>query len=298
MAREIKKEQRIVITGGGGFLGEAVYKKIRTEHPTVPVFFLLHKRVPDYVKNAPYTTYSKGDISPGTFYSGDIVIHLAGRTHAISEKDYFDINYLLTKKLAEMAQVSGVRLFIYASTRAVSDTHGGYGRSKYLAEEAIKKSGVPYIILRFAEIYGGNKNEGIDHFIKKSKTKKIIFYPSGGAPLAPIALFDAVYAIYAALCTPEAIGKIYTIAGPVSYSMKEMLRRLSQIFSRRLFFIPVPLFYIAFFIRTANLFGFKKNAPDQVSRFRAPKEGDISAATRDLLFVPASLEKGVKSLFL
>lgn len=298
MDKFFEKEQRIVITGGSSSLGEAVYKKIRREYPTVPIIFLLHKKVPDYIKTSPYTTYSTLDFSSATFYAGDIVIHLAGKTHAVSEDVYFNTNLLVTKKLIEMAQVSGVGLFIYASTRAVADTRGGYGRSKYLAEEAIKKSSVPYVILRFAEIYGGDKDEGINHFIKNVKTKKIIFYPARSAPLAPVALFDAVGAIYTALSANRVIGKTYTIAGPKSYSMKEMLAELSHVFSRRPLLIPVPLFGVALFIRMANFFGFKKNVPDQVSRLRVFKESDISLAKKDLLFAPTSLTAGVKSLFL
>src|ERR1044072_9291240 len=52
----------------------------------------------------------------------DAVVHLAGKAHqmeAIDDQVYFDVNYALTKQLADRAKEQGVRQFIYISSTKV-----------------------------------------------------------------------------------------------------------------------------------------------------------------------------------
>ena len=103
-------EGRIVITGGSGFLGEAVYKKIRKENPTIPVFFLLNNTIPSYIKDSPYTSYvliGENKDMKKFFQKGDKVLHFAGKTHSTSRKEYYEINYIFTKQLVEAAHAAG-----------------------------------------------------------------------------------------------------------------------------------------------------------------------------------------------
>src|SRR5690349_10095324 len=103
-----------------------------------------------------------------------VVLHLAGKAHqmkAIDDKIYFDINFELTKKLADRAKQQGVSLFIYMSsikvygeeTPQVLDEYSPcnpvdpYGKSKLEAENylrTIQDGKFKVAIIRPPMVYG------------------------------------------------------------------------------------------------------------------------------------------------
>ena len=85
----------------------------------------------------------------------DAIVHLAGKAHEmqpIPDQIYYDVNYGLTKKLAEEARRKGVPHFIYVSSVKVYGDEAGvvlnekshcaptdaYGKSKLQAEEMLQ----------------------------------------------------------------------------------------------------------------------------------------------------------------
>ena len=84
----------------------------------------------------------------------EVILHLAGIAHRMEKTDdslYFEVNYELTKKLAEAAKQAGVGHFIFVSTiKVYGDDYelltpetecrpnDAYGKSKLMAEEALK----------------------------------------------------------------------------------------------------------------------------------------------------------------
>ncbi len=125
----------IVITGRNGYISKGL-KKFLTEKG--------HK-----VKSVSV----RGEIDEDIFKDADVVVHAAGIVHIKAEKRlYHEVNYELTKKLAEIAKESEVGHFIFISTMSVygktegeinKDTpllpNNPYGKSKLLAENAVLK---------------------------------------------------------------------------------------------------------------------------------------------------------------
>ncbi len=90
------------------------------------------------------------------FNGMDAIIHLAGKAHdmsAVDDRVYYDVNFNLTKQLADAAKAAGVPHFVYISTTKVygDDIHeilneesvclptDAYGKSKLQAEEYLLK---------------------------------------------------------------------------------------------------------------------------------------------------------------
>src|ERR1044072_6726456 len=93
----------------------------------------------------------------------DLVIHFAGVTHASDEQQYWKINLEGTTRLAEVVRRNGCRRFVYISTRCATRGSGAYGESKLAAEQELQKlDWESLLIIRPAEIYGADSNEGID----------------------------------------------------------------------------------------------------------------------------------------
>lgn len=132
---------RIFITGENGYISNRLYNELK-------------------LKNENYIVYKKSvreeSLNQLSFTDIDVVIHLAALVHKkesnYSESQYFNVNTILTEKLATKAKCEGVKQFIFISTMAVFGKLEGsinsksalvpktlYGKSKFSAEEILKK---------------------------------------------------------------------------------------------------------------------------------------------------------------
>ena len=150
----------IIITGATGFVGKNLSKFLKEKGHHISPLSL--RKAWELDQNA------------------EAIIHLAGKAHdtknTSAEKEYFEINTELTKKLFEEFQKTPAQDFIYfSSVKATADTVEGfldenhksnpqtpYGKSKLLAEEYLLSQKLPenkrLFIIRPCMIHGpGNK---------------------------------------------------------------------------------------------------------------------------------------------
>jgi nucleoside-diphosphate-sugar epimerase len=117
----------------------------------------------------------------------DAIVHLAGKAHQMQKIDdqiYFDINYTLTKELADAAKKEGVKHFIFISTiKAFGEHQKGvlnekspclpqndpYGESKLKAEQylqSIEDDNFIVSIIRPPLIYGPRVKGNLIRFLE------------------------------------------------------------------------------------------------------------------------------------
>ncbi len=292
--------RKILITGSSGFLGKKFTEYFAKHHPETEIRLLIHKKIP--VATPSNCQLIKGSLEDGASLKKALtgihtVVHFAGKTHTNKEEEYFRVNAAGTKTLAEAAQEAGVTRFIFISTRAIKKECGDYAVSKRRAEEAVQESGIPYSILRLSEIYGEDSKEGLGFLIKIiSSSLPIIPYPAGNIKLAPLLLEDAIQGITNAVLQTDLNDKIYNLAGPRSYPIKEVIRIIAQSFSRKKIFLPIPLlaFRLAALIK---INGRPIAYDDQINRLLCQKENNIDAARHDLHFSPRPFEDGLSYIY-
>ena len=162
----------VLITGIHGFVGTNLVASLDEEHRIYGLDIIMPK------KEGIIKTYSWDDLDQ--IPDVDCIIHLAGKAHdtkkTTEEKDYFDINFGLTKTIFDLFLKSAAKKFIYfSSVKAVVDTIDGelteevipnpqtaYGKSKLASENYILEPTIPkeksIYILRPCMIHGpGNK---------------------------------------------------------------------------------------------------------------------------------------------
>ncbi|MGV8964537.1 MAG: NAD-dependent epimerase/dehydratase family protein, partial [Candidatus Saccharimonadaceae bacterium] len=137
------------------------------------------------------------DISLTDVIDCNVIVHLAGKAHDLKKssdpKEYYKVNFELTKNLFDVFLKSKATKFIFiSSVKASADSMEGplteefipnpktdYGKSKLMAEEYIEKQSLPagksYFILRPCMIHGP-KNKGNLNLLYKV-VKKGFPYP-------------------------------------------------------------------------------------------------------------------------
>ncbi len=289
---------RYAVTGATGWLGSAFFKSFASTHPHDTFTVLAHRAMPSY----PFpVTVVRGSLEDPTALSqfvdgADVVVHFAAITHAAQPEDYYRINADGTRHLLDRARAAGVQRFVFVSTRAIADTIGAYGISKRQAEEYVMASGIPYTIARFSEVYGPGYREGIGAFVRLVQRVPVVPYPMVSSAVAPLWYEDAVDALARLVMRADLVNRIYTIAGPRSYTMRELHETMCRTGAMRRLLIPVPLRALGVVWWLSDLFGRPLFQYDQISRLACQKDDVIDDAIRDIGFAPRSFEEGFRRL--
>lgn len=222
---------KFLITGGAGLLGSELVKQISHYGQEVIVLDLPHARW-ETVRDIEGVESVYGDITdPFQIHEicegVDGVFHLAAILPPRSESDRdltFRVNVDGTKNLVEaLYKRSGVPMILASSISTYGITakedscimeshtlegHNVYSKSKIQSERLLKKSGVPYVILRIAPLAVADLVELPDTIPYKADQRVEFVYVA-----------DAARALLSAAKTPEAFGGVFNIAGGASWQM-------------------------------------------------------------------------------
>ncbi|MGH3433291.1 MAG: NAD-dependent epimerase/dehydratase family protein [Thermocrispum sp.] len=177
MATQTERAQRVLVTGGCGFIGRAVVEGFRRKGMAVVV---ADREPPDAEIDG--VSYLKGDLTDASLREAAVapgtagIVHLAARTSVLQSvqhptETYAD-NVAVTQELLELARARGVRRFLLASTNAVVGDVGAatitedlplrpltpYGATKAACEMLLSgyagAYGMTTCALRFTNVYG------------------------------------------------------------------------------------------------------------------------------------------------
>ncbi len=286
----------LLVTGATGEIGGSLIEKLKRRWR---VRVLSRRRGRD---SGDRVRWVAGDLrDPGSLSRAcegvEIVLHMAAVTHSYRPAAYLAVNVEGTGNLLRAARAAGVKRFVHLSTRAIGAAGGAYSHSKELAEREVETTGLPFVILRPAEVYGGSGGDPILSLASSLRARPFVpILGDGSYRLSPVYVDDVVDAIVAALNRPEAAGRTYVLAGPEEMTYLEIVERIEETLglpARRRIFVPVALAKMT--IRGLALLGLGGYVPDQIPRLLLAKSCDSAAATRDLGFSPRRLEEGLEA---
>ncbi len=230
--------------------------------------------------------------------SFDVVVHLAGIVNTPSKKEFYEKNVLATKNIINACKANKIRKIIFASTAVVtSSVKGPYSQSKIEAEKLIKDSGLDYIFLRIALVYGKGDTKNIGGII--NLVKKLPAFPliGGKKLLQPVHVSDVVDAIIKSIKKKNLRKKTYFVAGPRAISFEYLIDIIMKNLNIKKPKIWVPAFIPVFLVKIYERVS--KNpmlVSEQMERMLEDKSYDISNARTDLDFNPMPVEKGLEIL--
>jgi uncharacterized protein YbjT (DUF2867 family) len=279
---------RVLVTGATGFTGSYV----------VPLLLRRDYRVRCLVRKSSDTGALAGREAELAY--GDLG-DLASLDNALREIDVLvniaSLGFGHAPNIVNSAVAAGVRRAVFIGTTAVNTTLNASSKSVRLAaEDAIRRSGLAYTILRPTMIYGSRRDRNICRLLKHlSRWPLIPVFGDGEHLQQPVYVGDVASAVVQSLESDAAIGKTYHVSGanPVTYN--QLIDQACALMGRkvrRLYLPATPaVAALAALERLSLRLPIKS---EQIQRLNEDKAFDYQEASRDFNYSPRTLSEGLR----
>ncbi len=188
-----------------------------------------------------------GDVTDPASLAGrldgvDTVIHLVAIIVEKGKATFEDTNAQGSRNVVAEAKRAGVKRFLHIGANGARDDAAyPYLRSKWLGEQAVIKSGIPYAVLNPSLIFGSG-----DVFFNTLATLVrlnpiVPVVGSGTSKFQPIWVEDVCTCLLKCLDDETYLNKTYDIGGPEQLTYDEMIAIIMRVLGKRRPTIHVPI---------------------------------------------------------
>jgi len=292
---------KILVTGAGGYIASYLIPLLQSAGHSLRLF------VNGDLSNSETRVLPSGEIG---LVNGDLrdaqlcqestkgieaVIHLGAIVGSYDERKNMEINYRGTLNLLRACDFHHVPRFIFiSSVSATRVSQGPYGRSKKLAEEAVRQSELDFTIFRPTTVMG-RESPGLHRLITNINRFPFIIplVNTGKYTRHPVYVRDFVGLIAASMSNAHSFNKTYEVGGAEVISFKRLVALINQkLGNRRKILIPVPVlvFRLAALV-FERLFKMPPFTSEHVNSLTEDTRMDTRLVREDLLFNPLTLER-------
>lgn len=246
------KYSSVMVAGGSGFIGHHVVARLASlgRHVIVPT------RRPERAKHLsifPTVEVVLANLHDDRELSSllqdvDAVINLVGTLHSRPARDgapygpdFAKIHVELPRRLVSACAASGISRFVHISALG-ADLEGPsmYQRSKAAGEEAVLSHTSMATTLFRPSVVFGEEDKFLNLFALLQKRFPFISLACANARFQPIYVKDVARAIVLSLENPRTVGKIFELAGPKVYTLRELVELAGRYSGHRRPIIPLP----------------------------------------------------------
>ena len=251
-------EQKVVVTGGAGFIGSSLCKTLLEQGAQVTAFDNLYSGKIDFIKDHidEGLNFVEGDIrDPNAIEKATmnckIIFHLAAQTSVPfsmeNPKEDSEINVIGTLNVLEAARKAGARM-VFASSCAVygnpekrptPETYptkpiAFYGLTKLIGENYCRfyqeSYGLEVVVLRIFNVYGPNCHGAIYDFLNKlqKSPNKLEVLGTGKQSRDFVYVTDMVDALLKVATISEAAGQVFNIGSGTTTSVAELAKMIVE----------------------------------------------------------------------
>ena len=241
------KKMPVLVTGAAGLVGIHTCRELTKKGWQVRALVRNPARAAMALGQLP-VEFRVGDARDATTLRNSLtgcgaVVHLAAIAIEKKGESYRESNTAATERLISAARAESVARIIFMSQNG-ADSKSPYPflRSKGVAQDSIKTSGLRWTILRPSVIFGPE-----DQFVNVlgrliRLTPKIFPLPNGGAArFQPIAADDVARAVRLSLEKKETVGQMYELGGAVPLTLREMTERILTAMGTTRILVSVPV---------------------------------------------------------
>lgn len=238
----------ILVAGGTGFTGRAIVAALRQRGHQV--------RVLSRGTNNPWpgdtgVEMAQGDVrnrstlDPAMNGVSCVIVAVQFPGHPVEVPaeglTYDEYDRKGTENLVAAAVAGGVSRFIYVSGAGV-----GEGRpeewfvAKGKAEDAVRGSGLEWVILRPSWMYGPG-DKALNKFAAIARFSPVVPLTSMGSnTVQPVHVDDVAEVVAQCVDKPGTTGQVIGVAGPQTLSMREIVRTLLEAMGKKRAILPTP----------------------------------------------------------
>ncbi len=314
---------RILVTGGTGFTGTALVKRLREAGHNVVALDYKEGLQCDALRamgaEVVIGSVTDREVVGRSMRGVEFVFHLAAafRELNVPNSFYDQVNVEGTRNVVEAALAAGAWKFVYCSTCGV---HGNvdhppagedapiqpadyYQRTKYEAEPLVKRLAggkMETVVLRPAAIYGPGDPERFYMIFKRVAKGHFPMFGSGRTLYHPLYVENLVDAFMLCLAPGVGDGREYLIADENYYPIEEIVKSVGRALgvTVRIPHYPVLPVVIAGHVceKLCKPFGITPPIfPRRVDWYRQNRAFDITRAKRELGYQPKiELEEGLR----
>jgi NADH dehydrogenase len=233
MAVVTPARQRVLVTGGSGFVGRHVVAHLAAAGHFVVVLTRRRARVRhllllptvQVVEGDPFDAATLARLTRGM----TAAVNLVGVLHARGRDTFERVHVELPRALAAACRSTGVTRIVHMSAlRAHPDAPSAYLRSKAAGEAAITSSGLAATIFRPSVIFG-REDAFLNMFAQLARWFPVIPLAGAQARFQPVYVANVATCFVRALDDNGTIGEAYDLCGPKVYTLEEIVRTVADI---------------------------------------------------------------------
>jgi nucleoside-diphosphate-sugar epimerase len=314
---------RILVTGGTGFTGKALVRRLLDDgHDVVALDYkegLRTQEIRDWGAEVLLGSVTDEEAVRRAMHGVEVVHHVAAAFREMNVPDtyYYDVNVNGTRKVLEAALAAGVRKVICCSTCGVHGNidhpPGGedapiqpadyYQRTKYEAEPVVQEffaRGLKTVILRPAAIYGPGDPERFFLIYKRVAKGTFPMFGSGKTYYHPLYIDNLIDAFVLAMEEGRGEGEAYLIADEQYLEIEDLVRRVGRALNID---VKIPHFPVWPVVAAGHIvekacrpFGITPPLfPRRVDWYRQNRAFKIDKARRELGYVPkVGIDEGLR----
>jgi uncharacterized protein YbjT (DUF2867 family) len=213
---------KVLVAGGGGVLGRLLIKELLERKHSVSSFAYSAREF-EGLQHPSLKTFgcdiTKPEQVKGVCDGIDIVISCVGITRLSGSLSHMDVDYQGNLNLLLEAERAGVKKYGFISPEGVDEGHGLVPllEAKYRFEEALKKSGLKWVIFRAGGFFGDLKEMG-----KAAAKGSMFVFGNGENRFTPVDVGDLARIMVEDVFIRE--NQMVTVGGPQDLSWNEICR--------------------------------------------------------------------------
>ena len=235
---------RIVLIGASGFFGGYLLRALTTgQHQCVvltrdTVGRGVVNMIPG-VKLVQADVYDSGLLAD-QFAGADAVVSMAGILNESGGNSFHRVHVELVEGIVEACRKSGVTRLLHVSALNAGKGSSDYLKSKGEAEALLQSADDLNVTIFQPSVIFGRGDDFFNRFAGMLRLMPVLPLACPKARLQPVYAGDVAAVMTASLDDPMCWGKSYELAGPQSYTLKELVEWTARAEGKRRLIIGLP----------------------------------------------------------